>query len=509
MQLVTTAKKILQGKGKGRILKYEDYLAWFLVLFFAVIYSFMSINKHRLFETYGWDLGVFDHGIWQWSLFKIPYSSFHDLLWLADHFHIILITIVPLYWIWPSVKLLVSVQAVVTALGAIPLYYLSKKITKHRLFSIVVILGYLLFYSLQWHTFSGFHELAFLPLTLGAVMYFWETKNQKFYWLSFLLALLVKEEIGLLLAAFGLWAFLNDRKRWKQAMLSIVLGLGATAFLVGLIMPAIGDGTYRHSGFGILGETPLEVILNVLKNPLVLVRAFIDSPVKINTMFTAFWPWGFLPIFAPSTLILVFEQFASRFLDYAKTIRWTPYFAYSLPMATIMAWGSIYGFNNLKKKFKKKAYFAGSLIAIIIVGLIVAEDYFLHAPINSLFKRAFYRHESWMTDNLEVLKCVPDDVSVSAQNSLAPWLSQRMEIKVFPEGLNQGFEYIALDLHKGQSENSFSFFGSEKTRFVMNDLMERGFYEPVCSQGEAIVLKKIKDPVGRLRYLFPIEMEEK
>ncbi|MBU0572414.1 hypothetical protein KKE18_01880, partial [Patescibacteria group bacterium] len=137
------------------------------------------------------------------------------------------------------------------------------------------------------------------------------------------------------------------------------------------------------------------------------------------------------------------------------------------------------------------------------------EDYFLHAPINSLFKRAFYRHESWMTDNLEVLKCVPDDVSVSAQNSLAPWLSQRMKIKVFPEGLNQGFEYIALDLHKGQSENSFSFFGSEKTRLVMNDLIERGFYEPVCSQGEAIVLKKIKDPVGKLKYPFPIEMEEK
>ncbi|MFV1917591.1 MAG: DUF2079 domain-containing protein, partial [Patescibacteria group bacterium] len=360
MKLVKETKRILLGEENKSTNKKLHYLAWALIFLFAAIYAFMSINKHRLFETYGWDLGVFDHGIWQWSQFRIPYSSFHDLPWLADHFHPILILIVPFYWIFPNVNVLVAIQAVLTAFGAVPLYYLSKKVTKHRLFGLVLVAGYLLFYSLQWHTFSGFHATAFLPLTLGGVLYFWETKNKKYYWASFTLALLVKEDVGLLLAAFGLWALLSDRYRWRQALLTIILGIAYTFFLVGFVMPAIGEGYYRHSGLGQLGETPSEVVFSVVKNPLLLIKAFIDSPTKIRTMFITFWPWGFLPIFAPTTLILAFEQFASRFLDYAKIIRWTPYFAYSLPMATIMAWGTIYGFNNLVnflgKKMRLKKY---------------------------------------------------------------------------------------------------------------------------------------------------------
>ncbi len=472
----------------------------------------MSLRQHLLFETYGWDLGVFDHGIWQWSQFKFPFSSFHDIYWLGDHFHLILVLLAPLYWIWPKVEVLIISQAVLTSMGAVPLYYLAKRVTKHNLFSMVVVLGYLLYYSLQWHTFSGFHELAFLPLTLGLVFYFWETKQTKAYFLSLVLVLLVKEEIGLLIGAFGLWGYLTDRSRWKQALITVVLGLGVTLFLVGYLMPLIAGGAYRHSGFGQSGSSFFDVVLNVFRDPLILIKAFVDSKVKIDTMFTNFWPWGFLPLFAPSTLLVAFEQYTVRFLDYSKVIRWTPYYAYSLPLASITAWGSIYGFKNLlnlSKKYINNTIFFANFISILLFTLIILEQILLHAPINSLFKGSFYRSENWMADNQKVLTCVPNNASVSAQNSLVPWLSQRSKIKVFPEGLKEGYEYIVLDLHPGIDPNAFFFHGRQTTEFIARDLVDRGLYKEVCRQGDAFVLQKNVDTKGKLNYPFELEIFER
>jgi len=439
--------------------KYSDRLALLSILFFSAIYAFMSVNNHRLFETQGWDLAVFDNGMWQWSRFKFPFSSFHNLPWLADHFHLILVTLTPFYWIWSDARVLLIAQAFLISFGALPLYYLSKKVTKNRLFSLTIILGYLLYFSLQWHMFSGFHELTFLPITLGGVMYFWEKRSWKLYWIFFALALLVKEEVGFLLAAFALWEAIVNRKERRVAIVSLAVGLGFSLLMIYKVMPAIGDQPYRHLGYGTFGETPHEVFVNVIKNPLIIFKVFTDSSVKMNTIFTNFWPWAFLPLFSPATLIPAFQQYAIRFLDYVKVIRWTPYFAYSLPIATISAWGSIYGFKNIlvfsKKRLRKYSGLIGIAIPLGLFSLILIEQIALHAPINSIFKRAFYRTEVWMENNQQILSCVPQGVSVSAQNSLAAHISHREKINIFPEGLTQGYEYILVDLHPGQDENNF------------------------------------------------------
>lgn len=491
---------------KKIILSKTDISVWLMVVIFSAVYAFMSVHKHNSFQTFGWDLAVFDHGIWQWANFKIPYSPFHDLPWLADHFHLILIILAPFYWIWSDVKVLLISQAILVCFGALPLYYLSKKITKNNLFSFIVILGYLLFYSLQSFIFSDFHEFAYLPITFGGVMLFWELKKTYLYWIFFILTLLVKEEVGLLLAAFGLWTLIYDRSRFKQSLLSIISGLIFTFGMIYFIMPLIGGRPYIHSEYGQSGKTLTGVLLNIIKNPFYLFSSFIDSPVKINTVLTTFWPWGFLPLFCPSSLILALEQLVSRFLDYGKPIRWTLLFAYSLPMATIMAWGSIYGFNNAIKLTHKitkiPKSFLSTGISLILLTLVIISNLILHGPINNVLKPQFYYREKWIDDNLTVLRCIPQKISVSAQNSLAPWLSQREEINVFPKGI--GSDYIILDLHSGQSENSFTFLGGKNTKIVMDDLIQKGYYEPICKSGLAVVLKKKINPPYDLKYPFKI-----
>ena len=46
---------------------------------------------------------------------------------LAAHFDPILAAFAPLWWIWPSPEMLLTVQAVVVALGALPVYWLARE----------------------------------------------------------------------------------------------------------------------------------------------------------------------------------------------------------------------------------------------------------------------------------------------------------------------------------------------------------------------------------------------
>ena len=46
---------------------------------------------------------------------------------LAAHFDPILAAFAPLWWIWPSPEMLLVVQAIAVALGALPVFWLARK----------------------------------------------------------------------------------------------------------------------------------------------------------------------------------------------------------------------------------------------------------------------------------------------------------------------------------------------------------------------------------------------
>src|SRR4051812_12504689 len=72
-----------------------------LVLLATVAYSAVSILRHLHFES-GWDLVVFDQGVWQYSRFHNPIITGrlnYPINHLGDHFHPIIALLAPLFWI--------------------------------------------------------------------------------------------------------------------------------------------------------------------------------------------------------------------------------------------------------------------------------------------------------------------------------------------------------------------------------------------------------------------------
>ncbi|MFD0760344.1 DUF2079 domain-containing protein [Arthrobacter ulcerisalmonis] len=105
-------------------------LRWITVLAFAaaVLYSTFSFQRFSRFQSAGYDLGIFDQVVRQYSQLAAPYSQIKGPGFniLGDHFHPILATLAPLYWLWDDPRMLGIAMAVLLAVSVFPVYFFTR-----------------------------------------------------------------------------------------------------------------------------------------------------------------------------------------------------------------------------------------------------------------------------------------------------------------------------------------------------------------------------------------------
>src|SRR5207248_7791564 len=105
-----------------------DALPLALALLAAIVYGSISVYRHNVFASGAFDLGVQDQTVWGYSqLEMIPNTVEMIRNLLGDHFHPILMTIAPLYWIWNDVRVLLIAQAVLIAAGGVPIFWWARQ----------------------------------------------------------------------------------------------------------------------------------------------------------------------------------------------------------------------------------------------------------------------------------------------------------------------------------------------------------------------------------------------
>src|SRR3990170_8357449 len=179
-----------------------------LILIFWIIYSYISIIKHLHYQTFTWDTGFFDQLLWKLSRFKEPVSSFSNLHVFGDHFQFILLFFIPLYWLPQSIKLLFITHALIAVIASLPVYLISLKVNKNKIFALSVSFSMLIFTGLQFAVLDGFHQSVFSPLFYALAIYGLISSNNWVYWGSIFGLLITKEEMGLLPVSVGLKALI-------------------------------------------------------------------------------------------------------------------------------------------------------------------------------------------------------------------------------------------------------------------------------------------------------------
>ncbi|MCL5795733.1 MAG: DUF2079 domain-containing protein, partial [Patescibacteria group bacterium] len=424
-----------------------------LVLVGTILQLLNSIMPYINFQAPASDLGLFNQVIYNFSRFVEPTSTIRGVIHIwADHFHPILLTLTPLYWFFKGPVPILVVQASVASSAAIPIYLIIKDKTKNTFLSWAGSFSYLFFVGLQNALNFGFYPENMAPAMFAWA--FWFFLRQKFwpYFLFLILWLACKEDISIFAVFLGIYLiFFEKNIKYNKliGLITIIIGLVWYKLATGVIIPHYADqffawaktssSAFMYFNYDQLGNTPLEVVKTIIKNPFYTFYIFTHPEIKIFTLMQIVFSYGALFIFAPFSIIAL-PIFLESFLANRQTL-WEFHFHYQAAYSAVLAIASGLAVKNLADRFfrhKEMVYLAGGLT---IIFSIILTNALLNSPFLGLrnYNLLNFSLDKNITD---ILDKIPAKASVSAQNTLAPYLSQREKIYLYPRA--DDVQYIVL-----------------------------------------------------------------
>ena len=132
-----------------------------LAAIWSLVVAWLAVTEHLAFNT-GYDLATFAQVVWATAKGRPFYTSLTagTANFLGLHFSPLLAVLAPFYGIWPDARLLLIAQAVVLAIGAIPLFVVARTRLGCRL-ALLVVAVYFLYPPLHYVGLFEFHAIAF------------------------------------------------------------------------------------------------------------------------------------------------------------------------------------------------------------------------------------------------------------------------------------------------------------------------------------------------------------
>lgn len=230
---------------------------WIATAAFGAGFAALAELRHRFYWAGRFDLGNLTQTVWSTAhgdLLELTDTQGRQISRLGAHFDPLVAAFAPLWWLWPDPSLLLVVQAVAVALGAPAVYLLGRRHLACDWAALGVALAYLLFPATQWLVLADFHPVALATPLLLWGFWFLDTDRLAAFGAVALAACLTKEQIGLVVAAMGIWYAARTR-RWRVGLVVAALGTLISAVAVGLVIPHFAPtGVSPFAGISTLQE---------------------------------------------------------------------------------------------------------------------------------------------------------------------------------------------------------------------------------------------------------------
>ncbi len=205
-----------------------------------VLYLIAAWTQHLSFHTFSHDFSMIDEALIPHPSRPLLYSPLLGRSFLSEHFSPILLLLVPLHVLVRSPWLLVALQPVALWAGGVALRPVLTRLGVSPAVGNVACLVYFN-HPVQVATLLYlFHMESFLPLFVFVTVLAYLRRSLWMYAAAVALTLAVKEDAGLYVAGFGLYAALADRRR-TLGLLTAAVGIAWTAFALRVAMPAMGS----------------------------------------------------------------------------------------------------------------------------------------------------------------------------------------------------------------------------------------------------------------------------
>ncbi|WP_158848519.1 DUF2079 domain-containing protein [Saccharothrix deserti] len=379
--------------------------AYVVALGLSAVYTSYSLWRHHSFQSTGFDLGIFEQAVRSYAAGRWPTADLKGpgFPLLGDHFHPVLALLAPVYLVVPRAETLLVAQALLLAVSAVPVTRFAVDRLGPR--GVVVGVAYGFSWGLHNTVAFDFHEVSFavplLAFSLEALAR--EQWSRSVAWA--LPLVLVKEDLGLTVAAIGLYLVWRGVGRGWAVPAFGVTAFGVTAFAVVVfaVLPAVNPaGGYPY--WGQLSEMGGSGWLRAL------------------TVFALLVPTGFLAARSPLIAIAV-PTLAWRFAS-GNPAHWGIEHHYSAVLMPVV-------FVAFLAAGPRRVWVCAAVTAVFTLVLLLRPA---PQPVWDAAQRA---------DAARVLAMIPDDADVAASNRLAPHLTGRCRVSLFPRVLDAEWLVVA------------------------------------------------------------------
>ncbi len=383
-------------------------VVWVAAAVFAGGFGAAAVLRHRAFESGRFDLGNMTQAVWSTAhgdFLSVTDVQGEQLSRLGSHFDPILALLAPLWWLWPDPELLLVVQAVAVASGALPVFWLARKHVTSSRAAAALALAYLLSPPVQWLTVSDFHPVALAcPLLLFAWWHLDEGRLREFAVLA-ATAIATKEQVGLAIAAIGVWYAVRHRAPRAGAAIAVTAGAAALVAALVVVPHFASAGT---SAFQSRYESPS-----------------LDGR-DLSYLASLLLPLALVPLAAPLALIAALPELGLN-LPSSTVTQTSVKTHYAATAAPALLVASVFGVARLGARLAYVVALA-ALAGMVVLG-----------PLGRVHVRAD-AHDAAARRGLAL---VPAGAPVSATNTLGAHLSARRRIFSFP--VMREAEWVAVD----------------------------------------------------------------
>jgi uncharacterized membrane protein len=326
-------------------------------------YSAFALAQYYTFRTAADDLVIFDEAVRSYAHFRPGTSIFiglhlgfgPDFSLLGNHWSPILAALAPLYWIYSSPVTLLVVQAVLFALAIPPLWAFTRRAFGGGGKAIAAAYLVSVAYALSWPIASAlafnFHEVAFAPVLTAVALERLQAGRLRTALIALGILLLVKEDMGLLLAGIGLYLAAARprlvRRQWLLAVALIVGGVAYTWIATDVLIPAFGGKASFYWAYSSLGQNVPQAAWHVITHPASL-RVLVTPEAKLGTMLWLFGAFCFLSLRSPIALAAV-PLLLERMLANTNANWWVTGFQYNAFLVIILACAAVDGAAGLER----------------------------------------------------------------------------------------------------------------------------------------------------------------
>jgi uncharacterized membrane protein len=403
------------------------------VLAWTWYFTVRSLEMHHALGTATYDSALYDQGMWLLSRFEAPFVTLMGRNLFGDHTSFILLPLVPLYWIAPGAWIMFTAQSAAVAAGAIPVFLAGRRLLGSEWAGLVGAGTYLLHPATGWINLENFHPDAFLGVTVGFAVYGAIARQWRLYAVAVVLALLVKEDVALVVVPLGVWVALRRDRR-----IGLLTVAGAVAFMAVamLLIKRSLIGMPTRNMWRIPFGGPTGFLRTAMTDPAAVIEHLSSDgrPWYLVQMTAPFaWLFARLPDVAMISALVLFTNILSTF-GYQYDVE----FHYSLIAVPALAIGTLWGIAAIGDR---AVVFAGRstavrtrqiALAVLTAASITGAVLWSPSPIGGA--------PSWYGDPQreeavaarELMASIPGDAVVAAHYRITPHLAYRTEIYQFP-----------------------------------------------------------------------------